>query len=302
MPRLEIADADLSNIVLTGSEHWNGGLLLPAGNGRFRDFVQQHRDQGEPFDVIILDSMSTHLQNPFFGFRANRMALQAMTEVAKKFNLAIVLLHHFNKDKGSTVESAIGGQGVLQNLSKAIFVWGRWPSDKSETMVLACERLGYGRPPTSIQFCQVDGAHPRVEPDGAVDVTAWDVYEVSRAKDSGSGRSKVDDAAAWVVDFFAEVDYQPQPARVVMEKAQTAERYFSKNTFDRALSKIAIERISPTEAEQQVEGYLFASDADRRGWWWKSPIVRPMPVDAVVDDEVPTPQMGTDTPQVADGE
>ena len=57
-------------------------------------------------------------------------AMSGLIKTAEDFDLAILLIGHLTKSKGSTVESAIYGASVLQNLSKGIFVFGPMPAGR----------------------------------------------------------------------------------------------------------------------------------------------------------------------------
>ena len=175
-PRLEAHDADFGTpstrhpwIAIT-AEPWT----FPDDLELLEAKLTQARDGGAPFDLVTLDSVAQHLVR-LNSIDPMTRAMTGLIAVAEKFDLAILMIGHLTKSKGSTVESAIYGASVLQNLSKGLFVYGQIPDDPEDAddgddeegdegtgmvaapesgnprFALSCERTGWGpKPPTMI--------------------------------------------------------------------------------------------------------------------------------------------------------
>jgi hypothetical protein len=132
-PRLEAHGADLGE---PGDEHpWiaitDEQWTFPDDRSRLEAKLTQARDGDAPFDLVVLDSLAQHLVR-LNSIEPMTRGMNGLIEIAKAFNLAILLIGHLTKSKGSTVESAIYGASVLQNLSKGIFVFGPIPDEPVE--------------------------------------------------------------------------------------------------------------------------------------------------------------------------
>jgi hypothetical protein len=138
--------------------------------------------------------MQQHFRNLYHGFRENRRGMDLMFRLAKESNISVLFVHHFNKGKHPTVEGAIGGQGIIQNMTKAIYVMGQHPSTLgTPTRYLACERINA---PPSLSFLQrtkkVVGYPeeiPFLEYTGIADVTSMDVFDASKIEERNRARS-----------------------------------------------------------------------------------------------------------------
>jgi hypothetical protein len=286
-PRLKLAGADFNRVKVT-EKHY----LLPASLGSLREDLLELRSGGFNVDILILESLSTHVKNPYYGFERNRQAMSGLVTLAETFDLTVVLAHHFRKGKGHTVESAIGGQGVLQNSSKAIYVVSPFPHANATTRVLACERIN-GAMPTSLQFelqtkhvREAKSAHPFLKYIGPIDVTARDVYNASRDEKKGSGRTGVEIVAAFIHEHLK--DGQIMKLADLEEAARAAEVWFSKGTFERARNMAGLRTISNNKARELLgsEFDFVAGDADGRTQWVK------LPKQAVGEELLPNDGLG----------
>jgi RecA-family ATPase len=107
--RLQAAGADLDRVFLTD---WH--VEIPDSAGQIRDVIELKNP-----DLLILDSMQQHFRNVYHGFRENRRGMDLMFRLAKGSDIAVLFVHHFNKGKHPSVEGAIGGQGVIQNIRRS---------------------------------------------------------------------------------------------------------------------------------------------------------------------------------------
>jgi hypothetical protein len=269
IPRLQVARADMDHVSMSDNQ-W----LLPGSLGSVRDTLMKHREDGFPVDLLVLDSLQQHVRNPYHGFRLNRDAMNGLLALGRNLDMSIVLVHHFSKGKYATIESAIGGQGVLQNTSKAIYVFGPHPQPSSNTAVLACERIGVAEKPKSLlfekrlKFCRGTGRpEPYFEYAGPIDAKAWDVYEVAKTEEKGSGRAGYEQAAEFCINYI--VKNGPYVTTVDLEGAASqAGLYFSKGTFDRGRKLAGVKSLTDTQLRDYLgDEYLFLDTTDLRRQW-----------------------------------
>jgi hypothetical protein len=120
-PRLEVAGADLDRVTLT-SEPWR----LPGALETIRAQLVERST-----DLLILDSLAQHIPR-YQGHEGASVAMRGLVDVAEQLGLAVVLLGNTVKGGRASVEAAIGGAGVVQNLAKAIFILGPDPASIDE--------------------------------------------------------------------------------------------------------------------------------------------------------------------------
>ncbi|MDP9296966.1 MAG: hypothetical protein M3O88_09780, partial [Actinomycetota bacterium] len=77
-------------------------------------------------DLLILDSLQQHIP-AYQRHETSAEAMRGLIRLAEEFELAVVLIGHTVKTSRGSVESMIGGAGVIQNLAKAIYVLGPDP-------------------------------------------------------------------------------------------------------------------------------------------------------------------------------
>jgi AAA domain len=250
-PRFDAAGISAQQIRLT-DERWR----LPADIGKIRSGLEEHRAGGAPDDVLILDSIQQHIVRPY-AFAPSQETIKGLLELAIEFDIAVVLIGHTTRGKHGSVEAMISGSHVLQNLSKAIFVFGPEPGSKAreearemeggETgnprYVLACERIGIAEKPVSILFelrTEYDDVTKRNEPYlvklGSSRFTAREVLDAAKTDDRGDrDAGKSASAAAWIVEALTANG--PMPVKGpggLEEKAQADGVFASRNTFERA--------------------------------------------------------------------
>jgi len=264
-PRLMAAGADLGEkddphpwVAIT-AEPWT----FPGDLDKLEAKLQQAKDGDAPFDLVILDSISSHLVR-LNSIEPSTRTMDGLIRIAQEFDLAILLIGHLTKSKGSTVETAIYGASVLQNLSKGIFVFGPVPvppEDEDEDapdahgdaendlpqFALACERTGWGPKPPTVIFEQavvsVEGlkaTQTYLSYLEVRDLTAWQVKEYSKVSDKGSKADvdKTTTAVDWIIRYLADAkasSYETGVApKVITTQARADGAYTSRNTWTRA--------------------------------------------------------------------
>ena len=249
-PRFDAAGASRERQVRLTANYWR----LPADINKIRDELREHAAGHAPDDMLILDSIQQHITRPY----AHAPAQETMTGLRKmaiEFDIAVLLIGHTTKGKHASVEAMIAGATVLQNMSKAIYLFGAEPGSSLREMkrelsgeetgnpryVLACERIGIADKPVSIlleKLTEYDDVTKRKEPYlkylGPSEFTAREVLDEAKTDDRG-GRdaSKSAMAAEWMVETLTERG-RPMPTKDFEEMAKADGVYGSRNTFDRA--------------------------------------------------------------------
>ncbi len=271
-PRLEAHGAHFGE---PGDEHpW---LAITAERWTFPDHLDrlraklaEARDGGAPFDLVVLDSLAQHLVR-LNSIDPMTKAMTRLIKVAEDFDLAILLIGHFTKSKGSTVESAIYGASVLQNLSKGIFVFGPIPDEPAAgeddivgavtgadgkpaanissdpRFALACERTGWGPKPPTVIFTRelvnleaYEADQVRLNYAGIGDYTAWQVKEFSKmsAKGAAADKGKTEQAVNWIIGTLVSKQAQDEGSgmdgRDLRKQAKADGVFSSVNTWERA--------------------------------------------------------------------
>jgi hypothetical protein len=173
----------------------------------------------------------------------------------------VVLIGHTTKGKHGSVEATIAGSTVMQNLSKAIFIFGPEPGSKAReeqremedgevgnpTYVFACERMGIAGQPSSLLFTletKYDEVTKRNEPYlvylGPSGFNARDVLDEAKTDDRGDrDANKTAQAAYWIKETL--MAKGPMPTTECEKLAKADGVYGSKNTFDRARKIAAVQ-------------------------------------------------------------
>jgi hypothetical protein len=253
---------------------------LPNDAGRFRDGVREVHP-----DLLVLDSMQQHFRNLYHGFVENRRGMNLMFQLAKSEDMGILFPHHFNKGRHPTVEGAIGGQGIIQNLSKAIYVVGQHRATLGTNVrYLACERINGPRPPSlsfELRTMRLPGASepvPYLEYTGIADVSAMDVFDASKLEERRSGTlTSAEAAREWLLAYLQPREGSPVKVGEVEAAAQENGRWFSKGTFARAREMAGVEPVGAAELKAALGeefDWLRTEDRPPRAGWVR---LRPSP-------------------------
>ena len=260
-PRFDAAGATIGRQIRLTDNHWR----LPANLDKLQAELELHKAGDAPDDMLILDSIQQHITRPYTHTPVQE-SISGLMKLAREFDLAVVLVGHTTKGKHASVEAMIGGSQVLQNLGKAIFVFGpepvsatRAPSGRgvaknldeelaelldaeegNPRYVMACERMGIALPPTSILFERLtthDEVTGRGEPYlryiGPSGASARDVIDAAKTDDRDADEAgKAAQAAMWIAQTLGA---QGSMLTKEFEAAAKADgSYHSRNTFDRA--------------------------------------------------------------------
>ena len=284
-PRCEVAGAEMEQTRLSAIPY-----NFPRDLNSFARDLRRQAESGQRTSLVILDSLQRHVPKYAVGEQASE-AMEGLKVIAERQRLSILLVAHFVKNHGASVEQAIGGAGAVQNLAKAIFVVGPEPRTQERrlaamlgeatlpTRVLACERLGVGPIPDSqlfeldtLRYEPTDRAEPFLEYVGSSEATALDVLRALRLEASGPDKdeSKQTQAATWIVKTLAAG--APMPSQRLEDLAREAGVFFSANTFERARKLAEVEAIHPSRLEAALgeDAYQALESRERKLHWVRS--------------------------------
>src|SRR5207244_13372123 len=99
-------------------------------------------------------------------------------ELAERTEVAVIMIRHLNKDRGTNAKHRGGGSMALLALCRAGLLAGVDPSDPTGTRhILAQTKSNLAKPAPSMAYHIVgtDDGHSRIEWDGEVDYKARDL-------------------------------------------------------------------------------------------------------------------------------
>jgi hypothetical protein len=267
-PRLEASQAEMGEpddphpLIAITTEAW----VFPDDLPKLEAKLMEAEAGLAPFDLVILDSVAQHLVR-LNSIQPMTEAMVGLVKIARDRNISIIMLGHMTKSKGSTVETAIYGASVLQNMSKGLYVLAAIPQpakppqeeeDGEERdaedegfprIVLACERTGWGPKPPSVIFERAavevpgyKGTQQALKFIELCDLTSWQVKELSKASVKGSkaDEGKTEKASNWIISFLARKGASSYDTGVVVgdmvQQAKADGTWSSANTWDRGRS------------------------------------------------------------------
>ncbi len=160
--------------------------------------------------LIVIDPLSAvipHYANP----EKARDALEGLSDISRRHNAAILLVHHFDK-AGKRLETAIGGASAISGVSRATYIFGAEPtlngataesdehdSEGDPVRVLAPIKINIAAPPPALLWrvqaapvCSQESV-PALGVLGDCDYTADEVF-------AGSSRFEQQAAQDWAID------------------------------------------------------------------------------------------------------
>jgi hypothetical protein len=263
--RLKAAGADLTMIDVT-----DFGWTFPADLPRLRALLEQATAEGEPYGMVILDSIGAHHASMDNDTEVNQ-SMQGLTRLAQEFSVAIVWIGHLLDKASGGAAQMMQGSVETQKLSKATFVLGKNPDD-AETLVLTTHRANFAKPVNLVLKCQerkIDGlasVQVAMEILGTDDrFTDDDVIRATvKPRKAGDGPDRVTTTAWYILMTLLEAGGSMAQNRLV-EKAVQDEAFPTPTTWRKALrvAEVVKERgeggdfrmIHPRLTEiQQVQG------------------------------------------------
>jgi hypothetical protein len=137
--RLEAADANLENVYFWTPE-------LPRDLAALEQMIA-----GLDAQLVVIDPIASHLSVSLLSDQKSRRALDPLSKLADRRNVAVLLVSHTVKHpRGTHPIDAIGGSGGgLRAVARIAYVFGRGHGDER---VLACVKSNVGPEAAPYQF------------------------------------------------------------------------------------------------------------------------------------------------------
>lgn len=240
-PRLEAAGAKLERVFF-----WTP--FLPRDTAELENKINEHEAT-----LVILDPVAAHLSVSIYNDQEARAALSPISKVLSRTGVAAVAVHHTVKNTGTTGHPlrAVGGSGGgLAGAARAVFIWGIYPHDEDER-VLVPIKFNIAEMPKTAHF-QMDeeeivvgqGDKARIMQTGRLmfmpsDTTSADPWSVINLTKAGASVTNIDkraEAAEWLTNYLS---LGKRPAKEIKEDATQASIKW--RTLRRAADMIEIE-------------------------------------------------------------
>jgi KaiC/GvpD/RAD55 family RecA-like ATPase len=269
-PRIEAAGAPLDRVFFPDDDLNVDALRFPRDTPVLTRYLNRYRH-----GLVVFDSLEAFIP-AFTQPEAAGDAMTRLTAVARRFDTAILFVHHLNKS-GRTVDAAVGGAGSIVRVARAVYLYGEEPqpevdfllralrgandeddeADPREMRVLANVKINAARPPDSLLYQVTDVEIPsaesivRVVYIGESDYTADDILRNFRRprRDDNVEGTMVEQGITFLVNFLID---GPQLTTTV--NAAAREAGFSTTTIERA------------RARTKIVAYQ-----EQRQWWLKLP-------------------------------
>ena len=278
LPRFTAAGADLNKIYRVFAEVWTDygvqeqELVFPLNTQMLEDAVIQTGAK-----LIIVDPISVSMQGDMNKVQDVRHAVGALDALAKKHDLAVILINHFKKG-GTSVSEKMSGSHGLRDVVRAYLAFGT--DEETGERIITQDKNNYGTGRGSWKFALVntvvetaDGPTeaPRVQLLGASDITVKDL--IDRETNDGEGDDR-NAAQAFVLDYLKDQEDGEAKAGDVIKAGRAAG--FSENEIKHARRRCKDPKI------------VSAKSAFGAGWVWRV-------------EESTEPQGATENPQGAEG-
>lgn len=208
VPRLMAATADLDQVLQVTAE-----TLTPYGT--------MERELKFPLDIraleqvvihnsvklIVVDPISTSMDGDLNKVQDVRDAMGALISLAQKYDLAVIVINHFNKS-GQGVANRMSGSHALRDVVRSYLAFGT--DDETGERIITQDKANYSRSTASWKFVlqntevQTDDGTaevPAVQMLGASDVTVGDLLD--REHDEGQDDDRKD-WESWLIEMLTE--------------------------------------------------------------------------------------------------
>jgi hypothetical protein len=207
LPRFTAAGADLDKIYRVFAEVWTEygvqeqELVFPLNIQMLEDAVLQTGAK-----LIIVDPISVSMQGDMNKVQDVRHAVGALDALAKKHDLAVILINHFKKG-GSSVSEKMSGSHGLRDVVRAYLAFGT--DEETGERIITQDKNNYGTGRGSWKFAlqstlvdTPDGPTeaPRVQLLGASDLTVNDLID----RENGEPDEDRKDWEAWLIEVLTE--------------------------------------------------------------------------------------------------
>jgi hypothetical protein len=207
LPRFTAAGADLNKIYRVFAEVWTEygvqeqELVFPLNIQMLEDAVTQTGAK-----LIIVDPISVSMQGDMNKVQDVRQAVGALDALAKKHDLAVILINHFKKG-GTSVSEKMSGSHGLRDVVRAYLAFGT--DEETGERIITQDKNNYGTGRGSWKFLLQSTAvdtpdgpteAPRVQLLGASDLTVNDLID----REHGEPDEDRKDWEAWLIEVLTE--------------------------------------------------------------------------------------------------
>ena len=233
-PRLDAHGADSTRaLALTGVRHVDRETgetyvtppVLPSDLGALSDAIDE-----VDAAMVVVDPVMAYLGADVNSYRDQdiRRALAPLAKLAESTGVAVVIIRHLRKSKGTAVHAGGGSIGII-GAARIGYTVGTDPEDE-ERLVIACSKINIGvKPPALAYRVDPDELHgcARVRWLGTVDVSADQLTAERDQGDRATGRQAQDWLLGYLTDQGGEASRQD-----VIKAARAAG--FAQRTVERA--------------------------------------------------------------------
>lgn len=253
-PRLEAAGADTRRVYTLDA------IRTPEGERRGFDIVKDMGRLGELLELyadislVVIDPISAYLgQTDSHRNSEVRAALSPVSELAARYEVAIVAVSHLNKSGGGDAMGRVIGSVAFTAAVRAAYLIAKDESDPARRLFLPLKNnLGNDR--TGFAFRIEDATVSGISTSRVI----WEAEPVEKSADealAGSGdpseRTALTEACEFLEDLLAE---GPVSAKAV--KAEARDAGVAEKTLQRAKTKLGVET-----SKEGLKG----------GWVWRLP-------------------------------
>lgn len=244
--RLKACGADMDNVYSVIDED----AVLTFDNPQIEDIIKEVRP-----DLVIFDPFQAYIGEDVELNAANktRAKLNHIVELAAKYNTAIVLICHFNKNqKGDAITRIIGSTDIV-GVSRSYLAIGTVPGD-SKTRYMSHEKSSLEEKGKTILF-EINPAEGGIKYLGDSEYT-MDDYTVMASKNKQRAAPALDEAKEFIKRQM------PDGKRLAKDMIElTKANGFSEKTVKRAKADLKI--ISKKDGFQGQYEWILPSDSQQ---------------------------------------
>lgn len=224
---------------------YDSGFSLsdPDTVDQIREFLQARIDAGEPVRVLAFDTFAAYLgETDAHNSKEVAQMMAIVADLAREFNLAVVLLRHLRKGKDSTPITAGQGSMSFAGMARMIHRVAKHPREEDQ-LVVKTIKSGISRTEPAVCFQLLEGERLKgeVEAPTFVDIIGFD-FEI-RDDELGTAPKKEDkvdtltEAKLWLQKQLAG---GPVFKEALLSEMAKRNKNFSERTLDRAAKELQI--------------------------------------------------------------
>ena len=242
VPRLMAAGADLDKITIfdtmkteKGEKAFGLDVDLPA--------LHEALESNPNIKLVIIDPIMNHLGSIKGNVEQElRAALTPLGKLAEKFDIAVVLVTHFNKSIAQESIQRVGGAMGMVGAVRIAWTFTEDPQDGCRKMLPLKANLSPDTGGLTYEIVSADvDINGQIQPVGHIlfkDVSHSSVDSSLKNTVGNAPKTKLQEVQEWLLEFLA--DGKPRPANEVWLAAQSLG--FQKVTLQNAANKIGCEQ------------------------------------------------------------